>query len=82
MLLVLEAGELLVRTGDGAYLVDDWEARECPEGHVGEGTVLESVCAVSQMRRIIERHQAKYPELPLADEILNYAETVGARPRS
>lgn len=60
----LKSGELLVATGDGAYLVDDWEG-EAPD-------VLESVDSFEQMRRIIDRHLSKYPNRPLADEIYDY----------
>ena len=70
VLAVTVAGELVVRTGDGRLLVDDYtvkdggdDVRPCP------GQVLGSVSFLEQLGHVLDRHRAKYPSLRLVEEL-------------
>ena len=60
-------GALLLATGDGAYLADEWSV-EAPCS-IETGVVLDSVSFAEQMAGIVDRHRAKHPDLPLAEDI-------------
>lgn len=61
---------LVVAVNEGHILIQDWEA-DAPAPNKGE--VLDSHDFKKQMKTIIKRHQQQYPELPLAEPILNAA---------
>lgn len=69
---LFEYGEVLIRTGDGAYLVDEHEPGPGAP-RLAPGVRLESADWPAQMRRIAERHLARYPDAPLAADILREA---------
>ena len=60
-------GALLLATGDGAYLADEWSVE--PPCSIEAGAILDSVSFAEQMQRIVDRHRAKHPDLPLAKDI-------------
>lgn len=71
-----ESGALLIRTGDGLLLIDEYAIE--PEGgleHLHEGTCLVSADFSEQMETIIKRHQQRYPHLPLASDVLNLSKS-------
>jgi methionyl-tRNA formyltransferase len=67
------SGAFLVRTGDGLLLVDDYSLSSS-NIVLSEGAMLHSVSFTEQIKRIVSRHQQKYPQLPLADDILALAQ--------
>lgn len=67
-------GELLVGTGDGSYLIDSYMV-EGPVLHIGEHLV--SVNFTQQLRGIINRHNLRFPNLPVADELIELANLKG-----
>ena len=67
VLKLLSAGAL-VATGDGLFLIDEFET-EGP-GCLREGAVLKSADFPAQIAGIVKRHQAKYPELPVSEDII------------
>ncbi|MEM9064504.1 MAG: formyltransferase family protein [Planctomycetota bacterium] len=70
----LAGGELVVRAGEAAVLLDDWEAPKVP----AIGSALPCADAAEQMRGIIARHTEKHPELPISEDVLRYAHRLGA----
>lgn len=68
---VFVGGDLLIGTGNGLLLVDEWTATP-PSCAVRRGTVLESIDSSAQMRRIVERHRKKYPALTVADILTGF----------
>lgn len=60
---VFSGGELLVRTGDGWLLLDEWETTSGKAP--AEEEVLGGVDWCGQMEQIIARHRAKLPQAPL-----------------
>ena len=65
---VFHEDDILIETGCGQLLLEDYILKH--DIDLQEGMVLPSCDFEAQMRRIIERHQNKYPELILADDIL------------
>lgn len=63
--------DFVVATGNGLFLVDDWEAM--PEIAIRVGDILSSVIFVEQMRRIVDRHYAIQPDAPLCPSVLELA---------
>ena len=70
---VFQDQSFLVSTSSGFLQVDDYEIQPGSEFRLEPGMTLGSVCFRDQMKRIIERHMQKYPELVLADDVLNLA---------
>jgi methionyl-tRNA formyltransferase len=71
---IFEHGELLVKAGEGMILVDEFDWLPGPGGaSLKPGDVLASVDFTDQLRTIAERHIARYPDAPLADDILRLA---------
>jgi UDP-4-amino-4-deoxy-L-arabinose formyltransferase/UDP-glucuronic acid dehydrogenase (UDP-4-keto-hexauronic acid decarboxylating) len=70
---VFSGGELLVKTGDGFLLVETYS---CDGGEAEPALAAGMQFAQHDfgdgMREIIERHQEKYPGLPIADDILEF----------
>lgn len=66
-----ESGELLVSTGDGYFYIDDYEVN-VDGGCLMQGDILESCSFKNQMRLIANRHIAKFPEMPLAHDLVKY----------
>lgn len=74
VLLVCAGGAVIVSTGDGALMIEDWELIPATDaGSVQEGFVLPSADFVSQMRQIVARHRQRYPDLALSPDILSAA---------
>jgi methionyl-tRNA formyltransferase len=67
VIAVLEMQDMLVRTADGAILIDEYEAGAPLKA--GDRLVGDSFQA--GIARIAERHRAKFPDLPLADDIVD-----------
>lgn len=63
-------GDLLVKSGDGYLLVEDYTV-DPPErtGTLKRGVKLESADFREQIRRIVERHEKKYPKLKVSEDI-------------
>jgi methionyl-tRNA formyltransferase len=59
-------GALVIETGDGLLLVDEFEVDAGPVGYPQRGQVLDSADFNQQVRGIIDRHCAKHPDLPVA----------------
>ncbi len=66
---IFNKDDILVKTGDGFLLIEDYEAFPDQES-LKEGLVFESVRFSSQMRQIIDRHNSRYSDLRIAPEIL------------
>ena len=66
---VLHSNDLLVRTGDGFLLIEDYTLQGDPAA-LAEGVVLSSCEFREQLTRIVERHRKKYPALPIAPQLL------------
>lgn len=62
-------GALLVRCGDGLLLIDEHD--DCG-GLAVPGVRLASASWTAQCRAIIQRHRAKYPDLPISPDILSH----------
>lgn len=61
----------IIRCGDGYLLVDDFSIEsEIPVKEVLKGKILPSCDFKTQMKTIVDRHYARYPNFPLADDIL------------
>ena len=68
---IFNKGDLLVRTHESFVLVDEYSV--LAEGvKLSEGACFESVSFSEQMNVIIERHETKYPDLPISDQIKGY----------
>jgi UDP-4-amino-4-deoxy-L-arabinose formyltransferase/UDP-glucuronic acid dehydrogenase (UDP-4-keto-hexauronic acid decarboxylating) len=63
-------GELLVKCGTDAVIV---RRHDLPvaEGRDDVGLKFDSVDSRQQMQRILDRHRAKYPQFPLAEDLLD-----------
>jgi methionyl-tRNA formyltransferase len=70
-------GGMIVETGNGAILIDAWTVDGT--ANLSPGYVLPSVNAAQQIERIIARHRKRYPELPIAIDVLNYAELLRSK---
>lgn len=68
--IVFEDGSFLVSCGDGRIIVTDYEFADgsTPE----KSDILTSQKFSETMKKILERHEKKFPELPIAARILNY----------
>jgi len=65
---ILSSQELIVHTGDGWLLIDEWDG---PPGlKLRRGDVLPSSSWQDQMRTIVDRHRTKLPDCPLHSDIL------------
>lgn len=67
-------GELLVGTGDGSYLIDSYIV-DGPDLRIGEHLI--SANFTQQLRGIINRHNLRFPNLPIADELIELANSKG-----
>jgi formyl transferase-like protein len=65
------SGDLLVKTGDGFLLVTDYSRKDNDSDNLVEGTVLQSANFTEQLANIVKRHQDKYPDLIISDDILS-----------
>lgn len=70
---VFNKGDVLVKTADQFLLIREYSADETDFAFKA-GQQLESVQFPAQMKRIAERHQGKYPDLPIANVILQAGE--------
>lgn len=68
------ADALLVATGDGLLLVEDYELESPGTARLSAGRVLPSVDFAQQLRGILDRHLAVLPEFPLAKALLRQLE--------
>lgn len=67
---ILTHGELIIRTGDGYLLVSDYTLQGGGDGALPRhGEVLSSTPFPEQLRRVLDRHRAKYPTLKLSEEL-------------
>jgi UDP-4-amino-4-deoxy-L-arabinose formyltransferase/UDP-glucuronic acid dehydrogenase (UDP-4-keto-hexauronic acid decarboxylating) len=66
------SGSIVVETGDGYLLVDEWDWDTAGEGDLG-GAVFASVPFKEQIRRIVKRHHERYPHLPLSEDVTRLA---------
>lgn len=75
ILRVYPDGDFLVQTGKGAFLVQDYEI-DGGSTHIfpRENIRLKSTDFHTQMREIINRHQKRYPDQLLAEDILRTIE--------
>lgn len=65
-------GDFLVKVEDGFLLIEEYE-QENESEHVQPGITLIGVSSKEQLRKIISRHQEKYPQLPIQEKLLNLA---------
>ena len=63
--------KLVVEAGNGLLHIEDYVFTGVTSPQ--EGDKLESVNFEKQMRNIVQRHQKKYPNLPIQEEILKLA---------
>lgn len=75
----LKNGDLQVKTSDGFLLIYDYSLIPAGKASANENDILPSCDFVGQMRRIIKRHQSKYPNLPISKHILRL-EHEGSQP--
>lgn len=73
ILLKTTARRLIVATADTPLMIDEYEIDPSGEGGLIAGASLPSVDYATQMKAIVERHRARYPDLPLAPDILRAA---------
>lgn len=66
-------GDLLVRTGDGILLIEDYEFAGGKGVEIAKGTTFTSSDHLAQMEAIASRHEARYPNAPLHPDILAQA---------
>ncbi len=64
--LVTGFGELVIATGDGHVVASEWETRPDTLPGPKRGDILPSVDFSDQLRRIIDRHVARYPNQPIS----------------
>ena len=74
ILTIFSSGEFVVRTGDGMVLVEEYSCEQLLRPFSGE--IFESVDIYEQYRVIADRHIVKYPDLPLAPQVLAHAANV------
>ena len=68
ILAILSHGEIVIQTGKGTLLVDEWSTTDktfSPE----PGNCFSSVDFHAQIDEILRRHREKYPNLPIAKTI-------------
>ncbi len=70
-------GHLIVAAQDGLLLIDDFDVDHQSRGMIRNGVTLSSSDFGAQMRTIVSRHQTRFPQLPLAPDILRAAGIVG-----
>lgn len=71
---VLHGGDLIIRTGTGCLLVEDYSVEpETASGRLHAGRAFEPCDFKEQMKGIIARHYKKHPELPICQDILTAA---------
>ena len=68
---VFNKNDVLVKSADGYVLIDDYEGK-LEDLQLREGMKFASCSFGAQMNTIIERHEAKHPDFPLAAEIMKY----------
>lgn len=66
---VFEDGSLLVATGDGRVLIDEYACLGS-DFTIQKGDQFESVPKQAVLENIVNRHQEKYPNLPLTHRLL------------
>jgi methionyl-tRNA formyltransferase len=67
-------GKLLVSTLNGFVQIDNYTFKSSSEKEtvsIEEGMMLESADFKQQMKNIVDRHEKKYPELKIAEDILS-----------
>lgn len=74
IITLFSGGEVLVATGDGSFLVEDFDLKGPLT--LEEGQALPSVDFRNQIHNIVARHEAKYPDLSISPDIL---ELIGRR---
>lgn len=67
---IFSKNDILVKTKDGFILIDDYRCDDA-DLKLTEGMDFESEPFGLQIDRIVERHEAKYPELPVSKLILS-----------
>jgi methionyl-tRNA formyltransferase len=81
IVMVLESGAFIVRVGEGqSIIVDEWSTENASQRLLRVGCRFESEAFESQMQRICNRHTAKFPQLPLMDDLLAQAGPVRRQP--
>ncbi len=65
--------DLLVRTKSDFLLITDYTLEE-KNLHLKRGDVFESVNFTEQMKRIINRHETKYPDAPISEAIRTFVD--------
>jgi methionyl-tRNA formyltransferase len=65
---IFEQGELLIATGKGAVMVDEYGLSDGAQKPV-RGMRLPSVDFMQQMRGIAQRHKSRYPDMPLIQQL-------------
>lgn len=73
---VFHDGNFLVQTGRGLLLIEDYDKEPACSDVLKEGKIFTSVDFTKQIRNIIKRHQAKYPSLKIAREVLALGRSV------
>lgn len=68
---LFHGGDWLVKTGDGFFSVIDFTIE--PSIELSRGAILSSASLRNQMRTIVQRHEGRYPDLPIANDILTMA---------
>lgn len=71
---IYNGGEVLMSTGNGSYLIDSYEVQG---DALHQGEKLNSADFTEQLRNIILRHIEKFPNQPIADELLEIADFKG-----
>ena len=66
---IFNKGDVLVKAAEGYVLIDDYTAEGVA---LREGMQFASCSFKEQMKVIIDRHERKYPHLPLSPEIKKY----------
>ena len=84
ILAVMIGGELVIRSGDGCVIVDDYTVggeRELGERELllSPGHVLRSQSFSTQLARVLDRHRAKHPALRVVEELEVLAGQGGSR---
>ncbi|TAN66056.1 MAG: hypothetical protein EPN20_07345 [Magnetospirillum sp.] len=71
VVMVTAAGKLVVATGNGLVLVDEYEILGHAPPTLSVGKVMRSEDFHEQMRSIIGRHRLRFPDQPLSSDILD-----------
>ena len=66
---IFNKNDILIKTKDSFILINDYEA-ESESFEFKEGMKFETESFSRQMDTIIKRHQTKYPDLPISEQIL------------